>query len=134
MSTALNDIQKALYAILTGNADLMALITGVFDHVPQNQAFPYITFGTRTETRLDSMGTWGKDTTFEINIWTQAAGFKQTEDILEKVNTVIGDYPSLAVTGWTTICCRFENAVTMEDPDGETKRIAARYRIQVVPT
>lgn len=131
--TALNDIQSAIFVALTGDTTLMNAITGIFDFVPQNQSFPYIAFGLRTEMRLDTMGTWGKDATFEMKIWTQAKGFNQAQDILNKMNTVIGNYPSLVVSGWTIVCCRCENAVCIEDPDGITKQISARYRIQVVP-
>lgn len=131
--SALNDIQEALYSTLTNDYAVMALVTGVFDKVPQSQSAPYVSFGTRTEARLDTMGTWGKDATFELNVWSEYAGFKQAENILDAINAAL-DYQTLTVANWTTtVFCRFEDAVTIEDPDGVTKRIAARYRITVVP-
>ncbi len=37
------ELQKAIYGALTGDSTLMAMITGVHDHVPQETAFPYVT-------------------------------------------------------------------------------------------
>ena len=39
------ELQKAIYGALTGDSALMAMITGVHDHVPQDTAYPYVTIG-----------------------------------------------------------------------------------------
>ena len=48
MTAALWPLQQAVYARLTGHAPLMALVTGVFDEVPENQPHPYVSLGSIT--------------------------------------------------------------------------------------
>ncbi len=51
-------IQTKLFEILNGDSDLTNLIQGVFDNVPDNQTFPYVTVG---EISMSHMGGFSFD-------------------------------------------------------------------------
>lgn len=131
MSTALLEIQKAVYAKLTGDATLMSKVTGVFDAVPQNQAFPYIVIGDATEVPWDHMGgKRGHETTMALHIWSRYNGFAEALGILADVNRLL-DRAALAVTGFATVQCAYEWSTTLRDPDGITRHVPVRYRLLV---
>src|SRR6185437_890146 len=58
LTTALATVQAGLYSRLTGDATLMSMLAGqgVFDEVPENQPFNYITIANNFELRNDTFG------------------------------------------------------------------------------
>ncbi len=131
MPTALLEIQKAVYAKLTGDATLMSKITGVFDAVPQNQAFPYIVIGDGTEITWDHMGgKRGYEVTMTLHIWSRYNGYAEALGILAELNRLL-DRAVLVVAGFATVQCAYEWSMPSRDPDGITRHLPARYRLLV---
>lgn len=130
MASSLWPIQQAIYSTLTGDAILVGMITGVFDHVPENQPFPYVTMGEGTEVPFRTFGRNGSETTLTMHIWSQYEGFKEALDILSRMNDLLDDQP-LAVAGYSTVLLLFEHADTMLDSDGITRHVPVRYRMVV---
>lgn len=130
MATALGEIQKSVYAALTGDAALMTLIAGVFDGPPDGQAFPYITLGEATEAPADTFAGRGNEATLTLHIWSQASSFGQALGILTRMNQVL-DRAALVVTGFVTVMCVYEFSQTVRDPDGVTRHVPVRYRVLV---
>lgn len=123
-------IQKAVYAKLIADATLMGFVTGVFDYVPDKQAYPYVTIGDATEIPFRTFGKGGHEQTLKIHAWSQAKGFKQAEDIVSQISTVL-EAALPVVEGHATVLCNYEGADTMREADGITRRVIARYRIIV---
>ena len=50
MPSAGMEVQKSIYTALTGDTSLVSLLGGahVFDDVPQDAVYPYLTFGRST--------------------------------------------------------------------------------------
>ena len=130
MASALLAIQRAIFAKLSGDTALMALVKGVFDDVPENQAFPYVVIGEATETPSNTFGRKGKDVTCTIHIWSQAKGNTEALTILDRLNDLL-DFEPLAVAGYEVIAVEYENAVTLREPDGVTRQVPVRYRVRV---
>lgn len=131
MSTTIFNIQKAIYAKLTGDSTLMALITGVLDYIPSNQAFPYVTINDVSVTKQNTFGLKGKDYVVGIQIWSDYQGNAQSMGIFDRIDELL-DYQTLTATGWTQIVhCRFEDFDTLIDKvrDKEVRRLVARYRV-----
>lgn len=130
MSSSLKAIQQAIYERLTADTVLMGKITGVFDEVPQNQPFPYVTIGDMTSTPWRTMSRFGEEVTITLHIWSQQKGFREAYEILDDLNRLLADQV-IPVLGWDVAACWYEFSDTIRDPDGVTKHIPVRYRMQV---
>lgn len=89
------DLQKAIHALLTADAGLVAKLGGqkVFDATPPNVAFPYIGFG-RTSMFDWSTGTEiGTEQLFTIHVWSKAKGKTETLEIMETIRQLIDAAP-----------------------------------------
>jgi hypothetical protein len=131
MSSALSPIQQAIYNRLTGDSALMTKVTGVFDYVPDNQAFPYVTLGEATSNPYRTFSRFGEEVTITCHIWSRYDGFKEALDILNEMNRLLADKDDLSVTGYDLICCFYEFSETLRDPDGITRHVPVRYRLVV---
>lgn len=85
IKTALWPLQKAVYSCLTSNAELMELITGVYDEVPDGAKLPYVTVGDDTVNPMDTKTGAGEDITLTMHVWTMGPGKKQNKQILDAV-------------------------------------------------
>lgn len=128
--SGLTPVQKGIYTLVTAAGAFMALVTGVFDYVPDKQAYPYVTLGDATELAFRVFGNGGHEQTVTLHIWSRARGFLEAYGILDALITLIETGP-LAVLNHTTVLVNFENAVSLRDPDGITRHVAAQFRIIV---
>ena len=69
--TSLPQVQQAIYGRLMGDRPFMASVTGVFDAVPDGQAFPYIVIGDATEVPDRTLGQNGHQVTGFITVYTR---------------------------------------------------------------
>ena len=128
--SALFEVQKAAYATLTGDAALMAKVTGIFDAVPDDRAFPYVTIGDETETGFNAFSKIGKVVVLTLHVWSQYQGFRQADEILVRINEVL-DGAALTVTGYALVAVQFVSSEHLRDPDGITRHVVARFRCLV---
>ena len=131
--TALWTTQQAIYSLLTGDATLTALLTGVYDKAPEGPAFPYIDIGDGDEIPFRTFGATGGHETFKtLRIYTQddvtKTGFKEGLTIYDRVNTLLDCY-ALSVSGVSTVLCQFEDVIQLVESDGVTRQVAVTYRI-----
>lgn len=130
MGTALLDIQQGLYNKLTGDATLMALVTGVFDKVPKDQAFPYIAIGKAIENKFNTFDRQGRDVTEEIYIYSQYEGFKEAFQILDRLVELL-DYQSITLSNHSLVYCRYDDSDSDYSviDEGRTRQVRARFKI-----
>lgn len=128
--SGLAPVQTSVYALLTGNAPFMALVKGVFDYVPDKQAYPYVTIGDATEIPFPVFGNDGHEQTLTLHIWSRARGFIEAYGILEAMTALLEGAP-LVVQGHATALLNADGATSLRDPDGVTRHVAARFRIIV---
>ena len=120
------ELQQAVYTALTGDAPLMAMITGVHDHVPRDAAFPYVTMGGASAVAWGAVGVEGVEVTLVIEAWSRDRGHKEAKQILAEVYRVLHD-ADLTVTGHDLVWLRFEFAEFLLGADGLTYHGVARY-------
>ncbi|MCB1436703.1 MAG: DUF3168 domain-containing protein [Rhodobiaceae bacterium] len=123
------NLQKGIYDALINNAQLESLIGAghVYDHVPHNARFPYLTLG-QSAVRDWSTGTEdGREHLLTLHVWSRAGGTRETLDIIAAVNEVLKDVP-IELPGHVLVNLRFEYADARRDPDGETVHGILRYR------
>lgn len=138
--TATLDLQTAEYARLTGNTALMALVTGVFDAVPQAQARPYITIGESTEIPNRAFANDGRELTRTFHIYDQdgvsfagiaARGNSRALGILNALILALESSP-LTVQGFAVVDYAYEFGQPMPGEDdgkgGMYRHVVARFR------
>lgn len=133
-------IQRAAYDALAADIPLTELVEGVFDFVPGNQKFPYISLGSTTDAPDDTLDKIGTETTLQVDCWSRFQGanlyqgkgqLKQIMDrvdaILHRGTLVLTDSPP---TGQFVDCIR-ELSLVNDDSDGLTKHGIMRFRVRV---
>jgi hypothetical protein len=129
------ELQKAIFAALSQDAALTALTDGprVFDRVPANTPFPYVTFG-RTSLYDWSTGTEsGVEQLFSLHVWSKAQGKAETLAILERIAALLDDRP-LPLEGAALVSMRIEFSEVRYDDDLAVHHGLARLRALVETT
>ncbi|MFQ5783608.1 MAG: DUF3168 domain-containing protein [Alphaproteobacteria bacterium] len=119
-------LQQAVFAALTGDPTLMAMIAGVFDRVPQGTNFPYVTIGEATARAWGAAGLDGVEATLVLHVWSRARGRKEVKEIMAQIHRVLDD-TNLTVPGHVLVSLRFGFAEYLPDADGITEHGIARY-------
>jgi hypothetical protein len=130
MSDARLLLQKAIYSRLTGNAALMAKLTGVFDFIPDNQTYPFIQIGEVDYSPFDTQTFDGFQGTITINLWHRSSsrGRSTLHDIQNDVYNLLHNWiPS--VSGYTVVSMRFDFSNIIVDPDAVTYHGVQRFKI-----
>ncbi len=131
MTDAMFAAQDAVYDTLQANAGVQAVLgnpTRVYDHVPTNAVFPYLTLGETSVTAYDVKEGTGMDAVMTLHVWSRYRGHKEVKDILKAVHAAL-HRATFSVAGQNFIDCRFESAETVQEADGLTYHGIARYRI-----
>ena len=127
-------LQTTLYSTLKGDSNLPSTLgAGVYDEVPEDSAFPYITMGEISATDYGVKDADGSDNTVNIHVWSQYKGAKQAKDIMDRVHTLLHN-SSLSVSGFNLVNLRFEFSDILRDPDGVTRHGVMRFRATILGT
>jgi len=129
-------LQQAIHSRFAGYADLTALLASdprfsqpaIYDHVPQNAAFPYVVIGETTAAPFDTDTSTGGDYTATIHCWSQYRGRKEVKEIQAELYNALHRH-DLVVSGNHTVTCEWEYAETVLDPDGLTRQGISRFRV-----
>jgi len=84
-------VQKAVYDVLSADATLMATVSGVFDFVPQNTDYPYVTIGNSRLTDYSTVTTTSFRQTLNIQVYSRSRGRKEVSDIMAQVHGLLHD-------------------------------------------
>lgn len=128
MADASWPLQQAVFSALSGDATLSAMVSGVFDHVPEGQAFPYVTIGESSAADFSTKTEAGQEHTMTIHAWSRERGRKETKQILARIYDLLHDQ-ALSVAGFTNVLTRYVSAETVLEEDGLTHHGRARYRL-----
>lgn len=128
MTTALWPLQIAVVSKARAHAPLTALVTGVFDEVPEDQPHPYVTLGSITETVDDAHNQRGLEAQVQMDIWSAYDGYKEAADILAALDDAL-DRQALTVTGFTDVSIAHQQHTELRDPDPDIRHINVSYRV-----
>lgn len=122
--------QTIVYQALTLDAGVMALVQGVFDHVPQGQAFPYITIGEDIHSEWDTNSTLGSDCSITIHTWSRARGRAEIKaiqaEIYEALHRAEMTYP-----GYRIVSINWEGSQSFMDADALTRHGVQTFRVLI---
>lgn len=130
---SLEPVQKAVYTALTGDTALAALVTGVYDRVPERTALPYLVFGNATTKDASTTTLDGETVRLELAVYSREGGRKQVLDILERVHAVLHQQALTLTGGWRVVWLRVERVNVDMLGDGMTWRGVAELNLLVEP-
>ena len=121
MTLAANALQKAVYARLTASLGGVA----VYDHAPQNAAFPYVLIGDDTAVTWDTKTRDGQEYTLTIHCWdAPKAGRKSVKAVAAQIYAALHrQEDSIPVTGYRLVLLIWEFMDTFQEPaEGDADR------------
>ena len=124
------NFQRAIFSTLDGASitDVNSNdITGVFDDVPENTAYPYVVIGEETAIDAAAKDRDGHEHTITIHVWSQYRGQKEIKQIMEQVFTALHD-TDIIVSGASLVNIRCEFEQTLTENDGITRHGIMRFR------
>ena len=131
---AAHAVQAGVHALLTGDAELMALIDGVYDEVPEPAPYPYLTIRDSMSTPHGTHSGYGEQVTITVHTWTQYAGNAAGDEIAARVHALLHQQHaalSPLVDGHTVYIVRREFRQSLNDPQPGIRHRVDRYRIYV---
>ncbi|MFC7846125.1 DUF3168 domain-containing protein [Streptomyces sp. NPDC057382] len=128
MTSALWPLQLAVVTKLRAHAPLMALVSGVYDDVPEQAAHPYVSLGSITENVDDAHNQRGLEASVVLHVWSKYRGYKQAADILVELDTALDRRP-LTVAGFRDVSIAHQQHTEVRDPDPDIRHINVSYRV-----
>ncbi len=129
------ELQIAAQARLTGDATLMAIITGVFDLAPEGQAPPYITYGQHVDGPWPMFGHVNSESLFLLDIFSQAGSDDQCYQILAEVRRLIetrsGSTP-LVLPDYGIANLKYEWSTILHETEYNIRHMPVRFRSKAV--
>ena len=128
------DLQTAAYAALAADGALLALLGGerLYDHVPQNAAFPYVVID-QMQVRDWSTGTErGSEHVLMLHVWSRYAGKREACEISDTIRTALDD-AELTLDDHRLINLSHQYSDLRRDDDGETYHAIVRFRAVTEP-
>ena len=127
-------VQQALYDKLSASAPLRALITGIYDHVPQKDArFPYVTIGEASHDANDTDTTLADLVTATIHVWSRQAERSEMKQIQGAIFDTI-NRQALTASGFIFEDCLRINSQSFIDADGITRHGVQQFLIRIRKT
>lgn len=127
-------LQQAIFAALTADAGLTALLGGarVYDDVPVRAQFPYMTFAQTAERDWSTGGEEGSEHVVTLHVWSRGAGRKEALQIMGAARALLHDQ-TLSLSGHRLVNIRHEFSEARRDTDGETYHGIVRFRAVTEP-
>lgn len=127
MTSPTLELQGAIVTRLKAHSAVTTLIAQrVYDEVPPNAAFPYVSFGPSDEISDDAECINGFEVTMQLDAWSRAVGFPECRQIADAVRQALHNYEfNLSSNALVT----FEHRITrmFRDPDGKTSHAAMTF-------
>lgn len=104
----------------------------VYDHVPDDTAFPYIQIRILPWTDRGNHTNEGLACEFQITVWYQepGRGNAKVQDIQERIDQLIHSQ-EFCIDGWNIILCRRTFIDILTDEDNVTKQGIQRFQLDV---
>jgi hypothetical protein len=130
MALHTSNLRNAIYTRLTSDATLMALVTGVYDDVPEITSYPYVVLGDDSDINYGTKTLDGLQYVINIHAWSRYRGVKQATEILERIYYLLHEY-AIVVTGASAVHIRQEFNTVLTDDDGITRHGIIRFRVVI---
>ena len=129
MSDPSYELQQALYIALKGNVG-PEVAGRVYDAVPTNAQFPYITLGDSQVLPDKADCIDGTEHFPQIDVWSRAVGFPEAKTISKNILMVLDDNPP-PMPGYVAVIFELESIHYLRDPDGLTRHVALTFHTRI---
>jgi hypothetical protein len=114
------NLQKAIFARLTGNSALMTAVgSRIHDFVPQDAAFPHIMMSDYDFTDWGSHTFDGFGGTVRIHTWSRARGRAECRAVQHLIYDLLHKW-NPNITGFSTVVFRFSSSNIIVEDDSVT--------------
>lgn len=107
-------LQQALYQALSN-----ALPCPVYDAVPQDAAYPYVTIDREVRRGADFLASRMDERYVYLNVWSAYQGQKEVKEIIAAIDAALHRQPLTLATG-RVVSCVVRDTDTARDADGTT--------------
>jgi hypothetical protein len=116
------ELQGAILAHLKADPAVSALVNGrIYDTVPPETQFPYISFGPVDDNEEDADCIYSSMVYQQIDVWSRDVGYPEVKRIAGAVRAALHDKEvELALTENALADIRHRQTTTVRDPDGLT--------------
>lgn len=132
-----DNVQRAVYSVLSGDAELMALATGgIYADLTQPpdagdaSAFPYISFGRGVTTPWDHKTAFGGQLSIQLDAWSRSNNYLEVKAIAARVHELLHHQP-LTIDDCDHVWTRAQSVTYTPDVDGHTKRALMLYTVVI---
>jgi hypothetical protein len=127
MTTSLWALQAAIYTALNDDSTLGALISGVYDYVPQETEKDYVVIGEQSGTDWDTKTFQGWEDEISIHTFTEGRGKKDCKAIMDEIYRILHGQ-ALTVAGFNLLFIRQEFVTLLQEEDGLTFHGVQRFK------
>lgn len=118
--TVLTVFQKAVYSALSGDSALMALVGGIYDHVPEQAGVRYLVFTAVVAEEDDSSAAQFQRVRFVIRSYSGEGGRKKTDEIAARLDALLHRQPLTLEAGFETVWQRVARTSSQLLSDGRS--------------
>ncbi len=126
-SDSIWQLQKSVYNTLNNDSTLTAMVSGIFDYVKEDTAFPYIVLGDVKSSDLSTKTTNGTQIDLTIEAYCRDRGSKTCLEIMSRINELLHN-ANLTLVNHNLIYIRFDSSEVVQQQDGLTYRGTALFR------
>jgi hypothetical protein len=132
------EVQKAVDALLIAALSTFtppgrsAPGVPVYDHAPQQAAYPYVRFGRKIKTPENLLAEKMARVQITLTVFSDFHGQEQVDAILARIEDTLDD-AELTLAAGTAVRCDLERSDTVVDTDGKTYTGSAIYAVLVHP-
>ena len=134
MPTAATALRAAIHDALIADDALVTLLGGprVYDEVPREAAFPYVTLGEARFADWSAGEERGEEHQLTLHAWSRQGGHREAHEIAGALLQALDDAP-LTLEGQHLVNLRFALADIRREADGRTYHALVRFRAVTEP-
>ncbi len=125
-------LQQAVFGVLSGDGTLGAMISGVYDRVPEGTVLPYVVFGPVSAQDAAHTTRQAERMTMELRVYSRQAGRRELLDITARVYDLLHHQPPAISDESRVVWLRVEtvNATLLKDGMTWEGRLLARALVE----
>jgi hypothetical protein len=122
------DPSFALQVALFDRLEAEVVSCPIYDHVPMNAPFPYVTIGTEISTNDDALASRREIRLIYLAVWSDFEGQEQVKLLMAEIDAALHERPMPLTTG-RVVSIRVIRKQAIPEPDGVTYQGSVTLRI-----